>query len=83
MKLKLYAVKDVIGGYYMQPTMLHNDAEAKRVVSQSCSKWEDQFKDYQLYYLGQYDIETGRIYAEAESQFICNFIDFKKEGGNK
>lgn len=32
MKLKLYAVKDVVGGYYMQPTMLHNDAEAKRVV---------------------------------------------------
>lgn len=77
MKLKLYATKDQVAGYYMGPVALHNDQEALRTIKYTCENWNDVYKDYQLYYLGEYDLETGRIYANKETQFVCNFIEFK------
>lgn len=64
MKLPIYSIRDVHTGF-MTPTVDQNDASAMRnfahAVMNSASLMNSHPKDYSLYKIGEFDIETGAI----------------------
>lgn len=80
MKLKIYAVKDVVVGNFMLPFYLHNDNEAKRsfnLAINSQTQIAQNWKDLQLFSIGEWNDETGEITNKVE--FIANGAEYKKE----
>lgn len=80
MILKIYAVKDVVVGNFMLPFYLHNDNEAKRsfnLAINSEAQIAQNWKDLQLFSLGEWNDETGEITTKVE--FLANGAEYKKE----
>lgn len=75
--MKLYAVKDVKVGF-MQVVMFHNNEEAKRaflyVASDKNSTVGKNPEDYELWYLGNYDVESGLISDTENRSFVCSAL---------
>jgi hypothetical protein len=81
MKLKIYAVKDVIIGSMMNPFYMHNDQQAIRSFEQAMkseSEIAKNAKDLQLFKLGEFDDETGEIVSQVE--YLVKGQDFVEEG---
>lgn len=82
MKLKIYAVKDVVVGEMANPFYLNNDDEAKRAfknaVNGNSGNISLNYKDMQLFKLGEYDTTTGEIVSKVE--FIENGQNVKVGG---
>ena len=64
MKFPVYSIRDVHTGF-MQPTIEQNDAVASRnfshAVMQSASLMNSHAKDYSLYCIGEFELETGEM----------------------
>ena len=84
MKLKFYAVKDVVVGSFMNPIAMPNDEAAKRSLKMAAndpSAFKENKGDIQLWYLFSFDTEIG-IVEENVPYLIGNLVDFieyKKE----
>lgn len=75
MKLYIYAVKDTIQGAFMNPFYLQNDNVAMRsfkntIQSETMNQIKMNAKDMQLFKLGEFEEETGKI--ESDVQFLVD-----------
>lgn len=78
MKVKLYAVKDVLVGEFMNPVPMANDEVARRslrIAANEPSAFKDNKQDIQLWYLGEFDNETGE-FKENKPHLVGKLIDF-------
>lgn len=76
--MKLYAVKDVLVGSFMQPVAMQNDEVAVRslkIAANDPNAFKENKKDIQLWYLADYNPETGVI-TNNEPYCIGNLVDF-------
>lgn len=75
---KVYAIKDTKVGF-MQPFIQPNDAVAVRefgnIVNSGNSMVSANYQDMELYCLGEYNQDTGKIVSEVE--FIIKGADVK------
>lgn len=81
MTIKLYAIKDNVAGTFAMPQGLENDAVAKRsltaVVNSLGNPVSDNPQDYDLYCLGDYDVDTGVISPLKDkigAVYVCSAI---------
>ena len=83
MKMKMYAIKDIIVGELMNIILMHNDEEAKRTFKEAVNANNPQsnicknYKDMQMIYLGEYDTMTG--VTTSDVRFLVNGVDLKEE----
>lgn len=78
MLLKLYAVKDVLVGSFMNPIPMQNDEVAVRslrIVANDPNSFKENKKDIQLWCLMSYDNETGLV-VENNPYCVGNLIDY-------
>lgn len=77
--MKIYAIKDNAIEAYGQPIFVRAQGQAVRSFTDECKNTESQLHkhpaDYDLYYIGEYDDETGRI-TPAEPERVARAIDF-------
>lgn len=76
--LKIYCIKDTKSGY-MNPFYLQNDEIAirsfKKAANETQSNAVNDFpEDKELWYLGTFDSDTGKIVGE-EPKFLVKAID--------
>lgn len=80
-KMKLYTTKDKISEKFSNLFMANNHAEATRnwsiAVSDPNSMLNKRPQDYELWFLGEYDIDTGAITQE-EKYVIAQAQEFAK-----
>lgn len=63
MELKIYSIKDQATGQFSQLQLFKTDAEAIRWFDDVVN--EHKFgNDFQLFYLGHYDLDTGKIFED-------------------
>lgn len=79
MKLKIYAIKDVVVGEFQNIIESANDGVIIREATNAVNSATDNalklnYKDKQLWRLGEYDTKTGQINSKAE--FMYNLSDF-------
>lgn len=85
---KAYAIKDIVSGIFQAPFYSVNDATAIRSVQVACFDEQVPFasnpEDYQLWFINQYDNETG-IFSmdETEIKMIANISTLKKQAEDK
>lgn len=82
MENKLYSIKDDLAGAFMTPFIHNNDETAKRAIKTMLNmpgenEIKANYKDKQLYYVGEFDDRKGEI-TKTEKKFICNFQDLKE-----
>ena len=87
MKQKIYAVKDIVAEEFQPPFFLKNDALAIKEFGKACENKETQWyqhpSDYSMYYLGEFDTETGTL-TESELKQLANATQFvTKESNNE
>lgn len=68
---KIYSVKDAVAGQFSEPRIFLNEGLAVRWFKNLCEK-SDIFSDLSLYYLGEYDLESGAI--SSASEFVMNGV---------
>lgn len=65
MTQKTYSVRDSKTEIFSPPFMAHTHGEAERNFKQACQDTQSQIckfpEDYDLYYLGEYDNNTGKF----------------------
>ncbi len=81
MKLNVYAIKDIKLGKFAQPIIANNDEIMKRMLTAAVNSEEitalREFpEDFDLYKIGEYSEETGKITSKVE--FITNAAMTKK-----
>lgn len=73
MKLGIYVIHDK-KTTYMTPTFDYNDQSAMRGFENACKHTDGLFNsnptDFDLYRIGSFDVDSGRITAE-EPKFLC------------
>lgn len=82
MKHGIYSIRDNCAAAFIPPFFLPNDDMAIRAFSNSCNDQEHMFcrnsEDYSLYYLGDFDDETGVITVPVEPRFMGKGISYKR-----
>lgn len=81
---KAYAVKDIVSGLFQPPFYSVNDATAVRSIQSACFDEQVPFasnpQDYQLWYINQYDDETGFFSGkESEIRMMHNISEIKQQ----
>lgn len=83
MKTNIYAFRDTKIGF-MQPFLQQNEAVAMRTLKIAVNDENSQIRtmadDIQLYQLGTFDDESGKI--KPEVKFVANAIDHKEARKN-
>lgn len=81
MILKVFTVRDAKVEAYMQPFFARAKGEALRSFMDTVSKPDHQFsehpEDFSLYYLGEYDENTGALLPLTEPELMGKAIDLK------
>lgn len=79
MLLKIYSIRDTKGEIYNTPFYQRTHGEAERnfkTVASDLKSTISQFpEDYDLYYLGEYDDQTGKIKSLDTPQHITKAIN--------
>lgn len=79
MKLQMYSVRDNAVGAYLAPFFMRSRGEALRSFVSACQNAEHEFSkhpdDYRLYFLGEYDDNTGRCVCPEAPDFILSARD--------
>lgn len=78
---KLYCVRDSKAEYYMAPFLAINDATAKRNITAAMQSDNDVSKfpeDHSLWYLGEYDDQTGKISGTPPTH-LANCVELVSE----
>lgn len=75
MVLRIYTILDVKAAVHHIPMFSHNDAAVKRILSRTFSDEKTMYswtpEDYQIFCLGEYDDESGKITTSLTKEFIC------------
>lgn len=75
--MRIYSVKDTLAGEFMAPFASVNDATAQRSFEQSFEKTPEYVrKDFELWYLGNYNSSDGKIFFEVPCP---RKVDFKEQ----
>lgn len=69
--MKIYAFFDRVSGLYSSPFVQLNDGTAVRYYQYTMSQAEMVAKDTALYYLGEYNENTGEI--KPAVKFVSNY----------
>lgn len=81
--MTIYAIKDEVIGFTGAVMTLHNDDEAKRMMSSTVNANDNQIamypKDFSIWRVGELDRISGAIEPEATPQYVCRASDFTKE----
>lgn len=76
MKLQIYSIYDKKGEVYHPPFYQHNDATAKRQFNEMCKDKNQPMahypEDYQLFRLGVFNDDSGKIEGVNNPTFVCN-----------
>lgn len=79
--LKAYSIRDVRVEAYNRPSFVQNEAVMKRSVEDALMTESHAFalhpEDFQVYYIGEFDEETGKFEAVAP-EHVFNVVDCKK-----
>lgn len=82
MQLKMYSIRDSKGEIFHPPYFKRTHGEAERDFSTLASDQKSgvgQYpEDYDLYYIGTYDDQTGKIQPEVTPQHILKAISVAK-----
>lgn len=74
MKLKAYAIRDVVSDTFHAPFFAPSDGVAKRVVSEILrnpgSELSKYPRDYMVFRVGEYDTETGALAPEVVEMVV-------------
>lgn len=79
--MKLYSVRDIATGTYANPFAQQSHAAAIRSFKQLANDKQSQNmvaqfpSDYELYYVGRFDQDTGRLEEEQAPEKIANGQD--------
>ncbi|WNK12667.1 MAG: nonstructural protein [Microvirus sp.] len=80
--LKIFSVRDAKAGFFHPPRILNTHAEAEREFSTLVNDDKTMLglypTDHDLYYLGEFDKNTGRIIGLDSPQHMHNGISFQK-----
>jgi len=83
MVLKIYSIRDSKAEIYHPPFYQQTHGEAERSFSKldndSKSMISDHPTDYDLYYLGEYDDQKGKIKSLDTPQHIIKAVELKKQ----
>lgn len=86
-KLIVYSVRDLKAEYFISPFTLHSDAEAIRSFGDAVSKGgttlSDHPEDFQLYKVGEFDIDSGLIVSFPSPVALAMASDFKNGGAHE
>ena len=79
---ELYGIKDTKIGEILHMVEVPNEAVARRQVENAVNdnvktELTTNTADFELYRLGKFDHQTGKI--ESKVEFICNLVELKKE----
>jgi len=79
MELKVYAIRDSKGEFYTAPFYKNTHGEAERDFTTLCNDEKSnpgQYpEDYDLYYLGNFDNNTGKIAGLDSPQHIVKGVN--------
>lgn len=84
MKLHLVAIRDIKVGAYQQPACVAAIGGAERAFSDAVNNQERNTdisrhpEDFELYILGTFDDETGRIETKEQPQFVMGGSNAQK-----
>lgn len=82
MNLKMYSIRDSKGEIYMQPMFQKTHGEAERTFKQLANDDKTTIckfpEDYDLYYLGEYNDQTGKISSLDTPQHIIKAANLKQ-----
>lgn len=86
MKLKLYAIHDAAVKEFLGPEPAKTHAEAERKFAFNVNREESGFlfskpENFSLYFVGEYDTETGLLGAMREPQHIITAVQCKQQQG--
>lgn len=82
MKYTFYSFHDSVTNGYSSPFLQQNRAQAIRTAKWKADESKMQeIEDISLVELGEFDSETGEMYAANPKQ-LCKLVDLKKEFGN-
>lgn len=85
MKIKLYAIKDALNDFQAPISTIKEDILLRDLKSQINTQGTELNRlapDLSLYYLGEYETETGTIKAEKTAKFIINLKELKTNDNN-
>lgn len=81
MQLKIFSIRDSKGEIYGQPFFQKTAGEAERnfktLVNDNSSTVHKYPEDFDLYYLGEYDDQTGKIKSLDTPSHICKAVALK------
>ena len=79
---KIYSVRDSKSQLYAKPVLGVTHGEMERAFSESVNKegtiHNIHPQDFDLYYLGDYDDNTGKILSLDTPQHICKGVDLQR-----
>ena len=77
----IYTIYDVKAEAYLTPFFLQNEAILKRTIMDTLSDDNHMFgkhpEDYIMYYVGEYDDQTGQIVSPETPTVLWKLIDLK------
>lgn len=81
MQLKIFTIRDTKGEIYHPPFYQRSHGEAERAFTQLINDPKSQIsqypEDYDLYYLGEYDDQTGKIFPETTPKHLHKAVNMK------
>jgi uncharacterized protein len=81
--LKMYSIRDQKAGAYHAPFYQKSHGEAERAFHQVANDPKSTINqyptDFDLYYIGEFDDETGKVSALATPQHIMHAASLKRD----
>lgn len=79
---RIYAVKDELTATFLQPVFVEKEDEILRIFTYQINNtpiWKDNASDFSLYYLGNFDSDSGTIIADIPKKIISGHSVRRKE----
>lgn len=87
MILKAYAVRDTKSEIYNAPFFQKTHGEAERSFKQLANDTQSMVgrypEDFDLYYVGEYDDQTGKFKANAAPEHIIKAVELRDRQNNQ
>lgn len=79
--MSLYSFFDKAALEYAAPIGFSNDAVARRYFENFCRKSDDKalVKDLSLFYVGEFDVDTGTFTGSGKPRHICDGASYLEE----
>ena len=77
--MNLYSIYDEVAKEYSQPYMMSNNGVAIRWFSSICEKQSIPVADCKLYFIGKFDVETGKLEDCVPPELIDSGVNYLHE----